>query len=98
MVAAKKFESPSEGAAEGGRSGSEEPSGSKRCGGNSAAPERSAGATCGERNRTKRRRSLWVFRKMGSDLFKQTPNLKKKRLFSSRFFFRFGPSENRTRD
>jgi hypothetical protein len=35
------------------------------CGGNSAAPERSAGA--------KRRRSIGVFRKMGSDFFKQTP-------------------------
>src|SRR3989344_2294466 len=35
------------------------------CGGNSATPERSAGA--------KRRRSLGVFRKMGSDFFKQTP-------------------------
>jgi len=35
------------------------------CGGNSAAPERSAGA--------KRRRSLGVLRKMGSDFFKQTP-------------------------
>jgi len=35
------------------------------CGGNSAAPERSAGA--------KRRRSIRVFRKMGSDFFKQTP-------------------------
>ena len=60
LVATKKFESPSEGAAEGG------------CGGNSAAPERSAGA--------KRRRSIRVLRKMGSDFFKQTPpilNLKK---------------------
>ena len=36
MVAAKKFGSPSEGAAEGG------------CGGNSAAPERSVGAKRGE--------------------------------------------------
>ncbi len=35
------------------------------CGGNSAAPERSAGA--------KRRRSIRVLRKMGSDFFKQTP-------------------------
>ena len=35
------------------------------CGGNSAAPERSAGA--------KRRRSVRVLRKMGSDFFKQTP-------------------------
>src|SRR3990167_10241702 len=35
------------------------------CGGNSAAPERSAGA--------KRRRSVGVLRKMGSDFFKQTP-------------------------
>ena len=33
--------------------------------GNSAAPERSA--------RAKRRRSLGVLRKMGSDFFKQTP-------------------------
>ena len=50
---AKKFASPSEGAAEGGY------------GGNSAAPERSAGA--------KRRRSIRVLRKMGSNFFKQTP-------------------------
>ena len=35
------------------------------CGGNSAAPERSSGA--------KRRRSIRVLRKMGSDFFKQTP-------------------------
>ena len=35
------------------------------CGGNSVAPERPAGA--------KRRRSLGVLRKMGSDFFKQTP-------------------------
>jgi len=50
MNGGEKILAPREGAAEGGRSGSDKPSGSKRCGGNSAAPERSAGA--------KRRRSV----------------------------------------
>lgn len=42
--------------------------GSKKRGGNSAAPERPA--------RAKRRRSIKVFREMGSGFFKQTPPLR----------------------
>ncbi|KKU38874.1 MAG: hypothetical protein UX53_C0022G0001, partial [Candidatus Azambacteria bacterium GW2011_GWB2_46_37] len=42
MIGGEKILASREGAAEGGRSGSDKPSGSKRCGGNSAAPERSA--------------------------------------------------------
>jgi len=59
------------------------------CGGNSAAPERSAGA--------KRRQSLGVFRKMGSDFFKQTPHFRKTQVFKVRlaslgdFIVRFCP-------